>query len=268
MLSVDPRQPLDGRVVLVTGATGSLGSALATAAAEAGAAVVATGRDPARLEALGRSLGEIPDVAQPLLLAADVRSEDDVARLRDETLARFGGLDALVVAHGIGRRPESARALPHAFAHLPLAEWHALLETNLTGVFLLVRALVPEMTARGGGSVVLIGSARGGCQGQAFGAPYCASKFALRGLAEALEEEVSRDGVRVTLLQPEAVRSRLIAATRLGAGRAGSMAPRRLAELVVALLALPEDVRLAEPVLTPFAGGGDVSAPLSDEGGP
>jgi len=255
VLSFGRRRALEGRVVLVTGATGSLGSALAAAAAGAGASVVATGRDPERLEALARSIAEREDATPPLTVAADVRSEDDVTRLRDQALERFDAVDALVVAHGIGRHPGSPRALPHAFAHLPLAEWRALVDTNLTSVYLLVRALVPEMQRRGGGSVVLVGSARGGRHGQAFGAPYCASKFALRGFAETLADEVCRDGVRVTLLQPEAVRSPLIAATRLGAGRAGAMDPRHLGELVVALLAMPEGVRLPEPVFTAFPRG-------------
>jgi len=266
VLSFGRRRALEGRVVLVTGATGSLGSALAAAAAGAGASVVATGRDPERLEALARSIAGREDAAPPLTVAADVRSEDDVTRLRDQALERFDAVDALVVAHGIGRHPGSPRALPHAFAHLPLAEWRALVDTNLTSVYLLVRVLVPEMQRRGGGSVVLVGSARGGRHGQAFGAPYCASKFALRGLAETLAEEVSRDGVRVTLLQPEAVRSPLIAATRLGAGRAGSMDPRHLGELVVALLAMPDGVRLPEPVFTAFPRG--AATTTYDEGKP
>lgn len=173
-------------------------------------------------------------------------------RMRDEALSRLGRIDALVVAHGIGRRPGGTRRLPEPFSRLPLEEWQALIDTNLNGAYLAARAVLPAMVERGSGSILFIGSARGGRRGQAFGAPYCASKFALRGLAESLAEEVARSGVRVTLLQPEAVRSSLIAATRLGAGPFGSMSPEHLGELVVALLALHEDVRLPEPLFAPF----------------
>lgn len=254
MLSPGGR-PLEDQVVLVTGATGSLGSAVTLEAAGAGARVVASGRDSARLASLLAACHERAGAVPPVVVPTDVRREPDAERLRDTALARFGRIDALVVAHGIGRRPEGRRLLPEPFARLPLAEWRAVVDTNLTGAFLAARAVIPAMRERGGGAILFLGSARGGRRGQAFGAPYCASKFALRGLAEALAEEVGRDGIRVTLLQPEAVHSPLIADTRLGAGPFRAMAPERLGELVVALLAMPAGARLPEPLFASFTSG-------------
>jgi len=253
MLTAGER-PLKGKVVVVTGATGGIGSAVALAARDAGCRVVAVGRNGERLDALVQAPGP-PGALPPIAITADVCRDGDVEAVRDRTVAELGRIDALVAAHGVGRRPDGSRVLPHPFSRLPLEEWRTVLETNLFGTFLVARAVIPAMRRQGDGAIVFIGSARGGRRGQAFGAAYCASKFALRGLAESLAEEVERDGIRVTLLQPEAVRSPLIRDTRLGTGRLGAMAPQRMGELVVSLLAMPSDLRLPEPVFTAFGGG-------------
>mgnify|MGYP001150409460 CR=1 FL=1 len=248
---------LEGEVVVVTGASGSLGRAICVAAAREGAQVVAVARDCSRLEETAirvRGLaGSDPRHRAPLLLSLDVRCEADMKAMADAIEDRFGRADALVTAHGIGTAGAGGRAVPHAFSRLPLAEWSAVIDTNLKGVFLSNRAVLPMMVRQGRGRILNISSARGGLRGQAFGAAYCASKFGVRGLSEALAEEVRRHGIRVEVLLPEAVESALIAHTSLGAGRRRSLPPERVAALTVWRLCRAGDATMPETRIAALA---------------
>lgn len=250
-----PGRRLDGEVVIVTGASGSLGRAICVAAAREGARVVAVGRDAARLaetlDAIRRECGS--SAAEPVVFQLDVCSEDDIENMRDSVRDRFGRIDVLIVAHGIGGSSAGNRALPHPFARLPLEDWSAVIDTNLKGVFLINRAVLPVMVAQGRGHIINVSSARGGLRGQAFGAAYCASKFGVRGLSEALAEEVQRLGIRVEVILPEAVESTLIANTGLGSGRRKSLQPERVSALALHMLTRPDDVVLSQPLIEAFS---------------
>src|SRR5262249_28986426 len=128
----------------------------------------------------------------------DVQSEVDVQQMADQTLAAFGRIDILVCAAGIVRPPESRLT---TVAQTPLADFEAVLNTNLRGMFLSNRAVLPAMIQQGGGDIVNVGSTSG-LSGIAFDGPYCASKFGVIGLSEALAEEVAPEGVRVQTLLP------------------------------------------------------------------
>jgi NAD(P)-dependent dehydrogenase (short-subunit alcohol dehydrogenase family) len=244
---------LEGEVVVVTGASGSLGRAICVAAAQEGAQVVAVARDRSRLEETGDRVRLGVDsparCREPLLLGLDVRSEADMRTMAVAVEERFGRADALVTAHGIGTAGSDGRAVPHAFSRLPLPEWSAVIDTNLKGVFLSNRAVLPMMVRQGRGRIVNISSARGGLHGQAFGAAYCASKFGVRGLSEALAEEVRRHGIRVEVLLPEAVESALIARTSLGAGRRRSLPPERVAAVTLWHLCQAGDATMPETLI-------------------
>lgn len=173
-------------VVLVTGGSKGIGLAIARAFVARGGHVVIGARSaPASLEA-----------ERLHAVKADVRRPDDAQRLVDEAVARFGGLDVLVNNAGIGK-----------FAHvadMSLDDWHAIIDTNLNGVFYCTRAALPVMRARGGGFIVNISSLAGK---NAFpgGAAYCASKAALNQFSEALMQEVRYDNIRVSYVLPGSV---------------------------------------------------------------
>lgn len=251
----EPDRRLDGEVVIVTGASGSLGRAICVAAAREGARVVALGRDLARLN---DTLDEVrqecgSSAAESLILQLDVRSEHEIEQMKNTVCDRFGRIDVLVVTHGIGGSSQGNRAIPHPFARLPLDDWSAVIDTNLKGVFLINRAVLPVMAAQGRGHIINVSSARGGLRGQAFGAAYCASKFGVRGLSEALAEEVRSLGIRVEVILPEAVESNLIANTGLGSGNRKSLPPRRVAALAIHMLTRPDDVVLSQPLIEAFS---------------
>jgi NAD(P)-dependent dehydrogenase (short-subunit alcohol dehydrogenase family) len=167
----------------------------------------------------GRVLGRV----------CDVRREAEVADLFDAADREWGGLDFLVNNAGIG--------LFKNVEAITLEEWNAVIETNLTGVFLCTRAAIPRMRKRGGGYVVNISSLAGKNAFPAGGA-YNTSKFGLNGFSEALMQEVRYDGIRVSYVMPGSVN------TYFGGGKpnpseAWKIQPEDIGEIVLDLLRFP-----------------------------
>lgn len=254
-MSAADRRALRDRVAIVTGGSSGIGRAAAIALARAGARLAVVGRDDGRLR---DTLAAAGAAGSGLALRLDVRRADDMDRLRDLTLAAFGRIDILVASAGIGQ--VVGRAVPAGVARLPVEEWDAVVGTNLTGVFLSNRAVLPPMIAQGSGEIVNIGSARGAVLGQAYAAPYCASKRAMLAFSEALAEEVAPHGIRVQVLHPELVESPLLRHSVYGTGRHETLVAERVGDLVVDLLTLGDEASLTGPLLAPFvpapAGGG------------
>lgn len=181
---------MDPPVVLVTGASGGIGREAVLHLAEAGCLVVATAR---RMDALEGLRG--PGVET---LRLDVTSEADRAAAVAATLERHGRIDALVNNAGYGAML--------AVEDTRLQDLRAVFETNLFGLHDLTRRVLPAMRARGSGRIVNVSSIAGHLSVPLLGA-YCASKFALRALSQALHNEVRRFGVRVSLVEPGVIRT-------------------------------------------------------------
>lgn len=187
----DPRALLDltGRVACVTGASSGLGRQAAGTLARAGAKVVAVARRAEALEALVAELG--PDAAAAV--PGDLADSDAIARLAEAIAAPFGAPDIVVHAAGLNpRRPAE---------ELPLADWERTLAVNLTAPFLLSRALVPAMRARGWGRIVNFASLQ---TFRAFpaGIAYGAAKAGVAQMTRAMAEEWSRDGILCNAIGP------------------------------------------------------------------
>ena len=176
--------------VVVGGGTG-IGRATALLFAAEGARVAVFGRRQAVLAdtvaAIRKARGEA------LHVAGDVAREADVARLVEATLATHGGIDILVNAAAIRG--------PAAFTEVTPAAFEATLRTNLLGAFVVTRAVVAPMRARGGGSIIHVGSALGTVAVPLF-APYIASKGGLHMLAKAAAIELVADSIRVNVVAP------------------------------------------------------------------
>jgi 3-oxoacyl-[acyl-carrier protein] reductase len=238
---------LAGAVAIVTGGSSGIGRATALALAREGARVVVVGRHRVRLEETVAAIGET--VAFSLRL--DVTREEDMEEMPRQTLARFDRIDILVAAAGVQRGPRSGGHLPYAVAAMPVEEWDAVVGTNLKGVFLSNRAVLPAMMARHRGWIVNIASSRGALYGNPYAAAYCASKFGVVGLSESLAEEVRAAGIKVTAVLPDVVDTPILG--RLGRARLGeSIPPDRVADLVVHLVTLPDDVVLRDPLIAPM----------------
>jgi NAD(P)-dependent dehydrogenase (short-subunit alcohol dehydrogenase family) len=179
-------------VVLVTGGLTGIGRAIALAFARQGDIVVVSGRREAEgkaLEAELRGLG-----TEAAFIAADVRHEEDIRRMVDQTVARFGRVDAAVNNAGTEGKPGPVtEQTPESFA--------AVFETNVLGTLLSMKHELRVMQPRGAGSIVNISSTMGE-RGAANLALYTASKHAVEGLTKSAALEAAAFGVRVNAVAP------------------------------------------------------------------
>lgn len=182
-----------GRVWLITGCSSGFGRELALAALAAGDRVMATARQPYLLAGLATAGGERVRTA-PL----DVTDEEQVAAAAAQTLAEFGRVDVVVNNAGHGS--------VGAVEELDLADLRELMNVMFFGAVAVTKAVLPHLRAQGGGAIVQISSMGGQLSMPGFGA-YCAAKFALEGLSEALAAEVEPFGVRVLIVEPGAFRT-------------------------------------------------------------
>ena len=183
--------------VLVTGGTSGLGLAMASALAAAGATVALTGRSAARATAVA---AELPAAAG---LELDVRDESSVARAVDQAWSRLGGVDMLVNNAGIGMRTVNPRFMTHpqGFWEVPAGGFRAVIDTNLTGYFLMAREITPRMLAAGGGRIVNISVSDSTMRRAGF-VPYGPSRAGSEALSRIMAADLRDTGVTVNLLLP------------------------------------------------------------------
>ena len=231
---------LAGQVVLVTGAGRGLGRELALAFARAGADVAAAARTlgqvedtTAEIESLGR---------RGLALVADVKQEDQVRAMFEQTLERFGQVDILINNAGM--------AVYGPFVEQKAADWRAMIDTNLMGTLLCTQAILPAMLDRGEGLIVNISSVAG-IHGLPNEAVYCASKHGVKGFTDALAVELKEKGIRVCGIYPGGMNTPFWDVQTYGGDRSRIMEPAQVAEMVVAVAAQPPGTLVREVILFP-----------------
>ena len=182
---------------LVTGGTSGLGLAMASALAAAGATVALTGRSAARAAAVA---AELPGAAG---IGLDVRDESSVARAVGQAWSRLGGIDMLVNNAGLGMRTVNPRFMTHpqGFWEVPADGFRAVIETNLTGYFLVAREVTPRMLAAGGGRIVNISVSHSTMHRAGF-VPYGPSRAGSEALSRVMAADLRGTGVTVNLLLP------------------------------------------------------------------
>jgi NAD(P)-dependent dehydrogenase (short-subunit alcohol dehydrogenase family) len=219
---------LDGAAAILVGASGGIGSATASAFARAGVNLIlsAPACERERLDELAAQARE--SGVRAVTAIADVTVRSDVDRLVSEALAQFGRIDILAYIAGIGSSPSLCDSTDDEIANV--------LGVNLLGCARLMHAVLPAMKARGGGAIVNVGSIAGeaGVMGV-----YSASKFGMRGLTDSVRREVRADGIRVTLIEPGFVRTKMNAA--MGDSLPG---PEVVANAIVDAVRRPRRVRI------------------------
>ena len=205
---------LEGKVVLVTGATGGLGIVCSRLFAAEGARVALSDLDPQVLERAQNETGG------SLAVVADVTIEADASMLVARTIEELGGLDGLVAGAGL------YQGTP--VDEIETDEWDRIQSVNVRGTFLTARAALREMIPRKKGTVVTLGSIAGQLGGVQSGTGYATSKAAVIGMTKALARYAGPHGVRVNCVNPGFIesgmglgmspddRNRTIAATPLG----------------------------------------------------
>src|SRR5256712_8565160 len=193
-----PAFTVEKKPAIVVGAANGIGRATALAFAAAGARVVCADGEEPGARATAAEIEKSGAHALPVHL--DVTDGASCRAAVAATVERFGGLDVLM--YGAADRDTTATVL-----ELDEAAWDRVIRINLTGAFLMVKAAIPAMIARGGGSVILIASQLGRV-GAAGRPAYCATKGALIQLAKGLATDHPGQGIRANTIPPDAVETR------------------------------------------------------------
>ncbi|TCN31028.1 NADP-dependent 3-hydroxy acid dehydrogenase YdfG [Kribbella orskensis] len=236
---------LEGKVVLVTGASSGIGQATALAVSKAGARVAVGARRADRLKTLAEDApGEV------LVLELDVTDRQSVQDAVAATIERFGALDALVNNAGV--------MLSGMILDADTTEWTRMVETNLLGSMYAVHAALPHLLASKG-AVVQISSTSGRASSAASGV-YAATKFGITAFSEALRQEVTTQGVRVIVVEPGFVSTELAshitdpdiqAMAKTMAESMRTLQPEDIAGAVLYALTQPEHVAVNEILIRP-----------------
>jgi NADP-dependent 3-hydroxy acid dehydrogenase YdfG len=189
---------LSGQVVAITGASSGIGEATALAAAEAGAAVAVAARRADRIDALAKRITDAGGRA--VAIPTDVSKEDEARAFVQRTTAELGGLDVLVNNAGL--------MLLGPIPGADTDEWRRMIDVNVYGVLYTTHAAIGGMLEQGSGHIVNVSSVAGR-RASAGSGVYNLTKFGIGAFSEALRQEVTAQGVRITLIEPGAVETEL-----------------------------------------------------------
>ncbi len=188
------------QTAIVTGAASGIGKACAEVLASRGAQVVVSDLADSQGESVAAAIRE--DGGQAIFVACDVSNPEQVTALMQRAVEEFGALHIAVNNAGISGDFDPT-------ADTPMAEWKQVLDVNLTGAFLCMKAQIPKMLEAGGGSIVNISSVAGRV-GFAGSAAYTASKHGLVGLTRAAALEYSSQGIRVNSIGPAVIETPMV----------------------------------------------------------
>jgi NADP-dependent 3-hydroxy acid dehydrogenase YdfG len=238
-------QSLEGKVVLVTGASSGIGEATALTLAKAGAHVAVGARRADRLaDVARRASGEV------LTLDLDVTDERSGRAAVAATVERFGGLDVLVNNAGL--------MLTGAIPGADTAEWTRMVQANLLGSMYMAHAALPHLLARKG-TLVQVSSTSGRVASPGGGA-YAATKFGINAFSEALRKEVAPQGMRVVVIEPgftdtelasHSTDPRMQALARELASSIRVLQPEDIAAAVLYAVSQPAYVSVSELLISP-----------------
>lgn len=181
------------QIWLITGSSRGLGRAFTEAVLAAGHSVVAGARNPDQLAGLQSRFGE-----KILPVSLDVTNEEQAKAAVDAAIAHFGGVDVLVNNAGYGN--------VSPVEDTPLDDFRAQIETNLFGVIIMTKAVLPYFRERKAGHIIQVTSIAGRL-GPIGRAPYAAAKFGVEGFSESLAKEIGPLGVKVTIVEPGGFRT-------------------------------------------------------------
>ncbi|SAL01776.1 oxidoreductase [Caballeronia calidae] len=241
---------IEGKVVVITGASSGMGEAAARHLAELGASVVLAARRTDRIEKVAAEITSKGGKA--VAVSTDVTSLEDTQKLVDTAVETFGRIDVLV--NNAGLMPLSL------VEQAKVDEWNQMIDVNLRGVLHGMAAALPYMKEQKSGHIISTASV---AAYKIFpsAAVYCATKFAVRALSEGLRQEVTPYNIRTTLISPGAVKTELLdhisdkdvqSANADYVGKVG-ISPESYARMVAFAISQPEDVDVNEIVFRPTA---------------
>ncbi|NHN33998.1 SDR family oxidoreductase [Paenibacillus agricola] len=238
---------LKDRIAVVTGGSQGIGFATVQALAKESVKVIALVRD---LDVLNQSLDSLgaASKAQITGIRTDVRDENDVQQTFKQIITEFGHIDILVNCAGVSMSDKKR------LEDSDTAEWKRIIDTNLTGTYLMCREALPLMISRNSGFIINILSTAA-YKSSSGNSLYAASKFGVRALTEAMIEENRRSGIRISSISPGAVdtpiwnhKTNFVTPE----DRATMLRPEDISSLVMYLLCLPMTVHIENMTVTPW----------------
>ncbi|HEX4737204.1 MAG TPA: SDR family oxidoreductase [Allosphingosinicella sp.] len=238
-------QNIEGKVVVITGASSGLGEATARHLAGLGAKLVLGARRIERLEALARELNQGGWAA----VETDVTKADQLRRLIDRAVEAHGRIDVLL--NNAGLMPQSP------LDRLKIDDWDRMIDVNIKGVLYGIAAALPHMKAQKGGHIINVSSVAGH-KVRAGGAVYSATKHAVRVISEGLRQEVKPWNIRTTIISPGMVATELPdsitepdVAERTRKAYEGAVSADSFARMVAFAMSQPDDVDVNEILFRP-----------------
>jgi NADP-dependent 3-hydroxy acid dehydrogenase YdfG len=189
---------IEGKVVVITGASSGLGEATARLFSAQGASVVLGARRDNRIKSLADEL--TASGGKALAITTDVTHYDQVKRLVDAAVQTYGRIDVMI--NNAGLMPSSP------FERLKIDDWNRMIDVNIKGVLYGIAAALPYMKQQKSGHIINVSSVAGH-KVRAGGAVYAATKHAVRALSEGLRQEVKPYNIRTTVISPGAVATEL-----------------------------------------------------------
>ncbi|WP_372008521.1 3-ketoacyl-ACP reductase [Paenibacillus chitinolyticus] len=224
---------LKNKTAIITGAGKGIGKAAAAALAKEGVNLGLLARSTADLEALQKELSGTYGV-NVFYASADISKPSEVQQAISSLTGELGHVDILINNAGIAQFGTVADMDPE--------QWERIIQVNLMGTYYVTRAVLPGMIQQNSGNIINVASTAGE-RGFATGSAYCASKFGVLGLTEALMQEVRKSNIRVTALTPSTVNTDLASNAGLKIGDEDRMMqPEDVAELITTTLKLPPRV--------------------------
>ncbi len=244
------RTTLEGRLALVTGGTGGIGTAICKRLADSGARVVATYREPAKAERwMAERRGE---GLQLEVVEVDVTSFDSCASMVERVERELGPIDILVNNAGVTRDT--------TFRKMTKGQWDCVLTSNLDSLFNVTRNVITGMLDRGYGRVINISSINGE-KGQFGQVNYSAAKAGIHGFTMALAQEVARKGITVNTVSPGYIATEMVLAVP------EEIRNKITAEIPIGRMGTPEEVAYVVDFLASTQAGLFTGANLSRNGG-
>ena len=196
-------KPLNDKVVIITGGAGGMGTIMTLALLADGARVAVVDNQEDRCQAMARGAAGVAEEGALMTLTADITQAEECARVAAAVLGRFGRVDALVNAAGIGMQTVRANYMsePVRFWEVEPDRWQAVMDVNWKGAFLMARAVTPHLVEQGSGRIVNVTTSLDTMFRGAY-TPYGMSKAALEAASASWAKDLEDTGVTVNVLVP------------------------------------------------------------------
>ncbi len=241
---------IEGKVIVITGASSGLGEAAAKHLAKEGARLVLGARRIDRIQSLANQINENGGTA--FAHATDVTKADQVKQLVDEAVEKFGRVDVIINCAGL---------MPHSpLERLKIKDWELMIDVNIKGVLYGIAAVLPHMKTQKSGQIINVSSVAGHKVRPA-GVVYSATKIAVRVISEGLRQEVKPYNIRTCVISPGAVATELpnsISEPDIAEGikkfyKEYAISPDSFARAVAFVISQPEDEDINEILFRPTA---------------